>query len=274
VGIYAGAAMTETHRSSPTITPSSGMPLHRQLFLVLYDEIARGAMTVGEALPTEQTLCEQFGVSRITVRRALTDLAEQGLIERRQGVGSFVKTRERPTVEGHVGSYLDGLRRTDLATSAEVIEYRVGPAPAWVVDRLGLVEGLHILRVRRERRTGEPLMVTDAWLPAELAEKIDPAAMTDTPLYTSLSRAGVALGRLEHEISAEIAGPGNAQLLDVAIGAPLLRADRRVFTAAGAPHHVLSILLSPSRSRILLSSPGDQQGSGNQFAIAHDVPRA
>ena len=59
--------------------------LRGPLFLVLHDEIARGALAPGEALPTEQALCDQFGVSRITVRRALTDLAEQGYIERRRG---------------------------------------------------------------------------------------------------------------------------------------------------------------------------------------------
>ena len=73
------------------LSTDAGVPLHRQLFLVLHDEIDRGVIAPGDALPTEQTLCDQFGVSRITVRRALADLAEQGYIERRQGVGSFVR---------------------------------------------------------------------------------------------------------------------------------------------------------------------------------------
>src|SRR5271169_7105834 len=81
--------------TSGGVTAGAGVPLHRQLFLVLHDEIARGALAPGDALPTEQTLCDQFGVSRITVRRALADLAEQGYIERRQGVGSFVRQRGR-----------------------------------------------------------------------------------------------------------------------------------------------------------------------------------
>ena len=73
----------------------AGVPLHRQLFLVLHDEIARGAIPAGDPLPTEQELCDQFGVSRITVRRALADLAEAGLVERRHGIGSFVTSTRR-----------------------------------------------------------------------------------------------------------------------------------------------------------------------------------
>src|SRR6202051_1153079 len=85
----------ETSAKAGQVSTASGVPLHRQLFLVLHDEIARGAIAPGDALPTEQSLCDQFGVSRITVRRALADLAEQGYIERRQGVGSFVRARDR-----------------------------------------------------------------------------------------------------------------------------------------------------------------------------------
>ena len=109
------------------VMPGTGVPLHRQLFLVLRDEIARGAISVGDPLPTEQTLCEQFGVSRITVRRALGDLADQGYIERRHGVGSFVRgtvpaTRER-------GSVMDELRQTQFETEVEVLEFGMRPAP-------------------------------------------------------------------------------------------------------------------------------------------------
>src|ERR1700734_274900 len=100
-------SMQET---SGGVTAGAGVPLHRQLFLVLHDEIARGAIAPGDALPTEQSLCDQFGVSRITVRRALADLAEQGYIERRQGVGSFVRQHAPADPSVVSGSDMDGLR--------------------------------------------------------------------------------------------------------------------------------------------------------------------
>ena len=80
------------------------------------------------------------------------------------------------------------------------------------------------------------------------------------------------MDRVQHEITAEIAGPRNAQLLDTAIGAALLRVDRLVFVA-GAPHHHLSVLLSPSRSRVLLSQTGAELESIDGLAFAHDVRR-
>src|ERR1700744_5467243 len=121
--------MQETSGAVGPVIAGAGVPLHRQLFLVLHDEIARGAIAPGEALPTEQTLCDQFGVSRITVRRALADLAEQGYIERRQGVGSFVRQHPPSDPLSVSGSYLDGLRKTQFETEVDVVELGVAPPP-------------------------------------------------------------------------------------------------------------------------------------------------
>ena len=255
------------------VTAGAGVPLHRQLFLVLHDEIARGALAPGEALPTEQALCHQFGVSRITVRRALADLAEQGYIERRQGVGSFVRQRGRSDEVPPVGSYMDSLRQAQFQTSIDVVEHDTRTPPSAIGDALGATgEMLHILRVRRERRTHEPLMVTEAWLPTDLADTLTTSALRRTPLYELLATAGVVVDRMQHEITAEIAGPRNARLLNTAIGSALLRVNRLAFVA-GSPHHYLSILLSPNRSRVLMSQTAAELQTGDGLAIAHDVRR-
>jgi GntR family transcriptional regulator len=264
-----GIVQQRSDKAGP-VTAAAGVPLHRQLFLVLHDEIDRGVIAPGEALPTEQTLCDQFGVSRITVRRALADLAAQGYIERRQGVGSFVRQHDPADVPTG-RSYLQGLRQTQFETEAEVVELGVRSAPRAVAEALGRSgELLHIVRVRRQRRTREPLMVTDAWLPPELAPVLTERALRRAPLYELLSANGVAVDRVRHEITAEIAGPRNAQLLDVPIGAALLRVNRLVYVG-DRPHHHVSALLSPSRSRVLLSQSADDMETGDGLRIAHDV---
>ena len=266
-------ALVFMQEASGGVTAGAGVPLHRQLFLVLHDEIARGAIAPGESLPTEQSLCDQFGVSRITVRRALADLAEQGYIERRQGVGSFVRQRDRSDGAPLSGSYMDNLRQTQFQTSVDVVEHDIRTPPSAVGDALGCASGmLHILRVRRERRTDEPLMITEAWLPVDLSDALSASALRSTPLYELLTGAGVVVERMQHEISAEIAGPRNAGLLDVPIGSALLRVNRLAFVA-DAPHHYVSILLSPNRSRVLMREGAEGLSAGDGLAIAHDVRR-
>ena len=266
-----GLMSVDDFRPAPAaVAAGAGVPLHRQLFLVLHDEIARGALAPGESLPTEQALCDQFGVSRITVRRALADLADAGLIERRQGVGSFVRDRPPSRRNPGGGSYMDGLRKTEFETDVDVLELDIRNVPEGVADQLGNERALHVLRLRRERRTSEPLMITEAWLPEALSDTVTQDALSHAPLYRLMADAGVELDRVEHEITAEVAGPRNAQLLDVPIGSALMRVNRLAF-AGGKPHHALTILLSPNRSRVLLTQSGAELDAGDGMSIAHDV---
>ena len=106
-------------------------------------------------------------------------------------------------------------------------------------------------------------MITEAWLPDDLSDTITEDALSRAPLYRLLADAGVELDRVQHEITAEIAGPRNAQLLDTAIGSALMRVNRLAF-ANGEPHHYLSILLSPNRSRVLLTPIGSRTRSGRR----------
>jgi GntR family transcriptional regulator len=258
---------------APLVTTAAGVPLHHQMFLVLHDEIVRGALDPGDALPSEQSMCDQFGVSRITVRRALSDLADAGLIERRRGVGSFVLDHPSVRQRDVGGSYMDELRQVEFVTDVEVLEFDVRPVPRTVAERIGSQDrALHVLRLRRERRTREPLMITEAWLPADLADAISEEELGRAPLYHLLAETGVTLQRMDHELTAEIAGPRNAQLLGTAIGAPLIRVNRLAF-ANGSPHHFMAIILSPNRSRVLLNYSAADLDAGTGLAIAHDVRR-
>ncbi|MCV7424107.1 GntR family transcriptional regulator [Mycobacterium yunnanensis] len=252
------------------VSVDAGVPLHRQLYLVLHDEISRGALASGEALPTEQTLCDMFGVSRITVRRALSDLSDAGLVDRRHGVGSFVSER---SAEAHQASSLDNMRQVEVETEVDVVEWGVRAVPPAVAARWDHRDtALHVLRVRHERLTSEPLMITDAWLPAELADVVTESALRRVTLYGLMTAAGVVLERLDHEMTAEIAGPRTASLLATAIGSPLIRVNRVAY-AGGAPHHVLSVALSPDRSRVLVSQRSADAETGTALSIAHDVLR-
>ncbi len=267
------ATVLEGNGRAPSVTTAAGVPLHRQLFLVLHDEIVRGALDPGDPLPTEQSMCDQFGVSRITVRRALADLADAGFIERKHGVGSFVLDHPSVRQRDVGGSYLDELRQVEFETEVEVREYGVRSVPRSVAERLGSPDrALHVLRLRRERRTGEPLMITEVWLPVELGDMVTEAAMAQAPLYRLLAEAGVTLDRMDHELTAEIAGPRNAQLMGTSIGAPLIRVNRLAF-AGGVPHHVMAIILSPNRSRVLLNQSPVDLDADSGLAIAHDVRR-
>jgi GntR family transcriptional regulator len=253
-----------------------GMALHRQLFLVLRDQIVRGAFSPGSALPTEAALGVQYGVSRITVRRALQDLSDEGYLERRHGVGTFV-LEQHGAPESAPLTVMDGLRKVQLETTVEVLAVEVRRPPNAVRASLGLTEintdALFVLRVRRDKADGEPLMVSEAWLPERFASSVTERALRRKPLYQVLSDAGVSMGRVAQEITAELADPLRAHLLEMAIGAALLRINRFVFDQDQAPVQVHSLYLSPQRSRILMDIPAEHLDTATTGLVAHDLPR-
>jgi GntR family transcriptional regulator len=267
-------------RSMTTAVPAleaGGMALHRQLFLVLREQIRRGALAVGQALPTEQALGEQFGVSRITVRRALQDLSDQGFVQRRQGRGTYVLARgDTPIAPPPALSVRDGLRKAQLETNAEVVDLalRIPPPPVGTaLDLTAGSEALYVLRTRTDKANGEPLMISEAWLPPRFSKLVSRNALARHPLYEILAEGGVTMGRVAQELTAEIADPSKARLLRVSIGAALLRVNRLVYDADGLPVQHLALFLSPERSRILMDIPAEHLDTAQSGLVAHDVRR-
>ena len=249
-----------------------GMPRHRQLYLVLREQIATGALVAGQALPSEQALGEQYGVSRITVRRALQDLSDSGFVERRHGVGTFVI--DGPSALGTPASLTmrGALRQVQLDTSVEVIELEQRPAPVLVAQALDAEPRTPVVYVLRLRgRDGEPLMITEAWLPVRFADYITVDALRQHALYELMEQAGVTFGRVTQECTAEIADPVRARLLQVDIGSPLLRINRLVHDVSGEPVQYHTIHATAQRTRILADIPANEINTATTGVLAHDV---
>jgi GntR family transcriptional regulator len=251
------------------------MPLHRQLFLVLRDQIQRGALLPEDALPTEQALENEYGVSRITVRRALSDLAEQGYVERMHGRGTFVRGNPSNVPSSPHATVMDEARKAELETNSQIVELepRIPPRPIGLQLRLsGSDEALYLLRLRCDRSSDEPLMITEVWLDMRYAPKVTRSSLSKRSLVRILGDAGVQLGRVVQDISAVIADPVSARLLQVAIGSPLIRMNRLVFDSDGSPVQHHAMYLSPDRSRIVMDIPAEAVHSTESGLIAHDVP--
>jgi GntR family transcriptional regulator len=251
---------------------ASGMPLHRQLYLVLRDQIARGGLAPGAALPSEQALGDLYDVSRITVRRALQDLSDGRYVVRRHGLGTFVAEGTSEPARPHPQSVKGALQRTQLETTVEVIELESRVAPVRVAEALNLdaaSAAMYILRVRSNDR--EPLMVTEAWVPMRFSEPLTEANLRRHALYELLEQNGVVLGRVLQEVTAEIADPVRARLLRVDIGSALLRIDRLAYDVGSDPVQLLTIYATPERSRILTDVPATDIDTAATGVLAHDV---
>jgi len=249
-----------------------GTALHRQLFLVLREQIMRGIYPAGASLPNEDDLCGHFGVSRITVRRALADLQQERLVERLHGRGTFVSDTLPPSYPFDAANFLEAMRKRGRETQVRVLEIRTAVPPGTVATQMRLRSGEQAVFAARLRHTDEtPLMVTEAWVPLAYGKSLTAARLKRRPLYDILLANGVEFGRVIEEITAVCATPHVATLLQADVGVPLLRVTRLVYDQADRPVEHLTVHLNPQRSRVLLNVPPNGLQTSISSRIVHDL---
>jgi GntR family transcriptional regulator len=220
---------------------SSRIPLYYQLENVLREKISSGAFTAGERLPTEIELISEYGVSRITVRQALAALAKDGLIERRQGRGTYIserKTRKRKfTGTIHLTGSLDELIEMGLDTPVKVLEMNRVEADIHEAELLQIKVGAPIYRLKRLRlNDGKPYSLIVNYLPEDIGSQLTMAELSSGALLQTMeTKLGLHLHDARQEIRAELADPYVAQVLEVRVGTALLSIERTVYTVEGRP---------------------------------------
>lgn len=231
----------------------------------------RGVYASGALIPKEEELCTQFSVSRITVRRALADLEVLGLLEKRQGRGTYVSQDLPPARPVATLGFIDTLRQVSDETEVDVLKFERTKAPGDVADYLQIgadVDALHVLRVRK--KDGTPVMITEVWVPDALTTGIDEALLKNRPLYEQLMKNGVRFERVVQEFTAIAAAPEQARQLNSVIGQPLVQLTRLMYNAEQQPVEYLIVTMCPERSRVLMEFSIDSINTLSAGSIFHD----
>ena len=147
--------------------------LYSRVETVLANEITDGDLKVGDQLPTEDSLIARFGVSRITVRRAIQNLVSRGLVEIRRGKGTFVAAPKILQDLKELSGFVEDMHVLGRKPTARVIGREVVTANATVARHLALTRGERVVRIRRVRLAdGVPLSFDETYLPLEIGKKI------------------------------------------------------------------------------------------------------
>ncbi|MCB2062312.1 MAG: GntR family transcriptional regulator [Novosphingobium sp.] len=236
------------------------VPLYHQIFLRLREEITSGERAFGSRLPTEQVLSEQFGVSRITARRALDELAENRFVERKRRVGTTVIFRPpAKPFQGNINQALDSLLNFGRSTKVKLLEVDMVPVRPPIDEALHVPSGTKMLRVVRIRLfDGEPVGHYVSYIPSDVATAMTRAKLKSTPMLTLIEEAGVKIGGAHQTISATLADASLSSILQVEIGSPILRVSRTVEDKNGRPVQHILAQFRPDKYQIRLdlNSPG------------------
>jgi len=224
-------------------------PLYHQIYTILRDEIVSGGYANGAILPSEFELTRQYGVSRVTAKRALNELAAEGLVSRERGRGTVVRFEApSPPVRASVEGLLENLLQMGLKTEVRLLGFDYVAASDEVARALGCAAGTTVQRAVRVRlMEGEPFSHLTTHVPEEIGRSYSRDDLAHRPLLALLERCGVIVSSAHQTLTATLADARIAPLLEVQVGAPLLRISRTVHDQDGRAVEHITGLYRPDR---------------------------
>ncbi|MFZ8758772.1 GntR family transcriptional regulator [Microbacterium sp. HMH0099] len=208
------------------------VPLYFQVSSRLEAAIRSGEIPPGGRLENEIAIGQRLGLSRPTVRRAIQELVDRGLLVRRRGIGTQV-VQGQVTRQVELTSLFDDLQNTQHTPGTTVLTHEVVPAPTNVASHLGVPEGSDVLHVRRLRTAdGSPVAILENFFPAEVTE-LTREELEQRGLYQVLRARGIAIRVANQRIGARRAHDDEGGLLEIDRDGPVLMMERTAFDGAG-----------------------------------------
>jgi GntR family transcriptional regulator len=215
----------------------SSVPLYYQLASILRENIISGRFALGDKMPTEADLVKQYAVSRATVRGALQNLKDEGLIRREAGRGTFVSDVPEFTGVLKMDGTLNGLIAMGLATKPKLVDLQEVTVTPHQAEMLGMEPGTPAIKAYRVRYyKNKPYCYIINTLPRRFGEMISKADWERGSILRHLQTDHeIKLGDADEYVRATIADANLARWLQVRIGAPLLQVDYLIRDVDGNP---------------------------------------
>ena len=239
--------MTRIDRSSP-------LPLYSQLKAILLQRIER-EWEPGELIPGESALEETYGLSRITVRQALSELVNEGYLHRQRGRGTFVTRTKFTHDPAQRLALTDTMRQQGVTPGWRVLDSGYCEATEETAERLGVEAGSSIFILKRLRLADEEAIGYHiAIVPGAQAAHINKDALDkDGSLYYLRNAPGMAGSKAHRTLEAKGASEGVAKLLGLEPHAPVLHIERVTVAKEGVPIELLSATYRGDRFKYTIS---------------------
>lgn len=226
--------LREIDRPRSPLHPLASEPLYHQVFRLIADEIAAGRFQVGQRLPSERALTERFGISRVTARRALLALYEEGLVDSAAGKGWFVAATRVGEPPNKLMSFSAMGRSSGFTVTSKVIEAGVRPAGLDEAETLGVVPTSRVFELLRLRMLDGLPVVLDRIIVLS-APILAETNFETASLYETLRTIGIIPTSCDFVVEARRATEEESEALDLEFGAPLLVAAEKTFDQNGRP---------------------------------------
>lgn len=206
----------------------SAIPLYRQLYNILKKKIESGSIKKDECLPAEQEFITKLGVSRITIRRTLNELAASGYVKRQRGRGTIVTfNASAPHIKANFENLIDGLTRIGVETDVELLSCRTVKSNENLSQIMDITPGDRLKKIIRLRRLeNEPFSYLVTHIPEKIASHFRAEELATGSLLNMLNQLGYNPVAAQQTIQAAAAEVEIATALGISIGAPIMKIHR------------------------------------------------
>ena len=232
-------------------------PLYVQLMEELETSIRNGVYKPGDKIMTEAEMAKEYGVSLITVRKAVGSLMEKGLVVRKQGKGTFVTKPKYSRNMKKLQSFTEMCEQMGVKPGAQVLENRLIMADKKVADRLGIEPGSNVVYISRLRLAdGEPVQVEKSYFPLKYAFLLEEDLNNGSMFECLKEKAGAKVASSEKMIELCRATAEEAALMDVKKGDYLLFVKSTAYDENGEPMYAGIQLINGGRFSLYVDESG------------------
>jgi GntR family transcriptional regulator len=227
---------------------------YQQIAEELRGRVGRGDLAAGRLLPSESELAAAYAASRVTIRKALEVLREEGLVDSRQGFGWFAAVDPLRQSLGRLGTIEGQLAASGVRSARRILDFRFVRAPARARAVLGVDR---VLEVRRcNLADDEPFALVTVWCPEHLGAALSRDDVERAPFYELLD---VELGGAVQTIGAAAASAADAEILQIPVGSPVLRCERVTSTPDGTAVLLSEHVFPAHRTEFVVDLPSADQ---------------
>jgi len=223
---------------------NKAIPLYYQLETILRKRIKSGEFLPETSLPSEEALATEYEVSRITVRKALSSLENEGILVRQRGRGTFISDIVPDFKQPRLTGSIEDLILMGIRTQTQVLSSAWIDPPEIIRERLRIESGQKVLRIEKLRSIeGEPFSHVFNYLPIEIGEKLPSNLIELKPMLMILEdELGIRATEADQSVEATIADTELASILKIRVGDPLLKVERTVYNNKNNPVEYVSVL--------------------------------
>jgi GntR family transcriptional regulator len=219
----------------PTLNHRLPTPLYHQLMEIFNQKMTNGEWLPGTLIPTEHELIQIYGVSRTTVREAVSVLVNEGKLEKKQGKGTIVCKPKLEERLGRLTGFAEEMQSKGYVPGAKLLDASEIAAPTHLKEKLLGGKDGNVLYIKRLRLAGdEPIAIERTYWPLEIGKWFNNEDLAQIAFYEVLERHGIVLRDADETIAAKSASKSDALLLDIKERDPLLRMERVTYSASGA----------------------------------------